>query len=198
MDADALLVSDPSGKFRKKFTREVVGIGWVDGILAAKIVVEDSAIGGLVHVREGEIHMVPFDGAGHATDEDHRAVRFLPFHDSDVRQGVVHLAISVEVPGVVEKYEVAWMDHRSLVECTLLPYVCMDDSNAVGVRVAGSALIEIDSVFEINGASHSGTVVGDAAAVHIDGAGSDELGCGVDDGGSAGCRIHRSAADLVI
>ena len=142
--------------------------------------------------------MVPFDGAGHAADEDDGAVRVLPLDDSDMRQGIVHLAIPVEVPGVVEKHEVTWINHGSLVERALLPYVCMDDPDPVSVRVAGAALIEIDSMLEINGASDSGTVVGDAAAVHVDGAGSDELGCGADDGGSTGCGFHSLAAVVVI
>ena len=34
-----LLVPHPSGKLRKELPREVAGIGWVDVILAAKIVV---------------------------------------------------------------------------------------------------------------------------------------------------------------
>lgn len=166
--------------------------------MAAEIVVQDSAIGGFVNMREGEIHMVPFNGAGHATDEDDGAVRFLPLDDPDVRQRVVHLAITVEVPGVVEKHEVAWMDHGSLVERALLPYVRMDDPDPVSVRVAGFALIEIDPVLEINGASDAGAVVGDAAAVHVDGAGSDELGCSADDGSPTGCRFDRPAAFLVV
>ena len=43
---------DASGELREQFSREVAGIGWVDGALAAKIVVEDSAIGGFMDVRE--------------------------------------------------------------------------------------------------------------------------------------------------
>ena len=145
-----LLVSHPSGELRKQLPREVAGIGWVEDILAAKIVVEDSAIGGFVDVGQGEIHAVAFDGAGHATDEDHGAIRLLPLDYPDVRQWVVHLAISVVVPCIVEEDEVAGADNRSLVECALLPYVRMDEANAVGTRVAGFTAIEIDPVFEKN------------------------------------------------
>src|SRR3990167_4375280 len=102
---------DSCGELREQFSREVVGIGRVDGVLAAKIVVEDSAIGGFMDMREGEIHMIQFHRAGYAADEDDGAVLVLPLNDSDVRQRVVHLAVSVEVPGIVEKYEVAWMDY---------------------------------------------------------------------------------------
>ena len=189
---------DASGELREQFSREVAGIGWVDGALAAKIVVEDPAIGGFMDMGEGEIHMVPFNGAGDAADEDDGAVLVLPLDDSDVRQRVVHLAVSVEVPGVVEKYEVAWMDCGALVERALLAYVGMDDPDPVGVTGAGSALIEIDSVFEINGASDSGAVVGDAAAIHVDGTGADELRGGADDGRLTGRRLHRLAAFLAV
>ena len=73
-------------------------------------------------VWEAEIHAVAFDGAGHATDEDYGAIRFLPLDDPDVRQRVVDLAISVVVPCVVEEDEVAGTDDRPLVECALLLY----------------------------------------------------------------------------
>ena len=52
-------MSYPSGELREQFAREVAGIGWVDGALAAKIVVEDSAIGGFVDVWQAEIHVAP-------------------------------------------------------------------------------------------------------------------------------------------
>ena len=149
-------------------------------------------------MREGEIHMVPFDGAGYAADEDDGAVLVLPFDDTDMREGVIDLTVSVEVPGVVEKYEVAWMDCGALMERALLAYVGMDDPDPVGVTGAGSALIEIDSVLEINGASDSGAVVSDAAAIHVDGAGADELRCGADDGRLTGRRFHRPAAVLAV
>jgi len=43
-------MSHPSGELRKELPREVAGIGWVDDILAAKIVIEDSALGCFVDV----------------------------------------------------------------------------------------------------------------------------------------------------
>jgi hypothetical protein len=50
MDADAVLASHSSGELRKEFPCEVAGIGSVADILAAKIVVEDSAVGCFVDV----------------------------------------------------------------------------------------------------------------------------------------------------
>ncbi len=194
-----LLGAHPSGELGKELPREIAGIGWVDDILAAKIIVEDSAIGGFVDVGQSEIHVVAFDGAGHAADEDHGAIWLLPLDDPDVRQRVVHLAIPVVVPCIVEKDEIAWVDSRSLVERALLAYMCMDKVDAVGVRVAGStAIIEIDAVFEKNRAGYSGTVIGDAAAVHFNGAGSDELSRGADNGGSMWCGFRPLAAALLV
>ena len=105
-------------------------------MLAAKIIVEDSAVGCFVDVWKAEIHAVAFDGAGHATDEDHSAIRFLLLDDPDVRQWVVYLAVSIVVPCVVEEDEVAGIGDRSLVEPTLLSYVRMDDPDAISVGVA--------------------------------------------------------------
>jgi hypothetical protein len=130
-----LLISHPSGELRKELPCEVVGVVLVEGILAAKIVVEDSAVCGLVDVRQADIHMVAFDGAGYATDEDYGTIRFLPLDDPNMRQWVVHLAISIVVPCIVEEDEIAWVGDWSLVERTLLPDMCMDDPDAVGVRV---------------------------------------------------------------
>ena len=188
----------PSGELRKQFPREVASIGWVDDILAAKIVVEDSAIGGHMDMRECEIHVVAFDSTRHATDKDDCAIRLLPLDDPDVRQRVIHLAIPIVVPCIVEEDEIAWLDSRSLVERALLLYVRMDEADAIGVRVAGSTAIEIDAMFEEDGSRDSGTVIGDAAAVHFNGAGSDELRCGADDGSSTWGGFHSLAATLLV
>jgi len=176
-----------SGELREELTCEVAGIGWVDHIPAAKIIVEDTTAGGFVDVGQREIHMIAFDRAGHATDKNHRAIRFLPFDDPDVCQRVVHFAITVVVPCIVEEDEIAWVGSRPLVECTLLAYVSMDETDAIGMRVRGATGIEIDAVFEEYCAGHSGTIIGNAAAVHFNGAGSDELGCRADDSGSMRC-----------
>ena len=161
------LLAYPRGELCKEFPREVAGIGWVDGIFAAKIVIEDSAIGGFVDVGQTEIHVVAFDGAGHPADEDHGAIRLLQLDDSDVRQRVVHLTISVVVPCIVEENKVAWVGDRSLVERAVFPYVRMDDPDAIGARVDRFTVIEIDPVFEKNRSSHPRTVVGDAPAVTV-------------------------------
>lgn len=116
-------------------------------------------------VGQAEIHVVAFDGVRHTTDEDDRAIRLQPLDDPDVGQWVVHFAIPIEVPGVVEEDEIAWVDDRPLVERALLPDMGMDNSDAVGVRVARFAGIEIDPVREKHGASHSSTVIGDASPV---------------------------------
>jgi hypothetical protein len=44
------LMSHPGGELRKELPCEVIGVVWVACILAAKIVVEDSAVGGFVDV----------------------------------------------------------------------------------------------------------------------------------------------------
>ena len=188
----------PSGELSKKLPREVAGIDWVDDILAAKIVVEDSAIGGFMDVRQAEIHVVAFDGAGYATDEDHGAIRLLPFDDPDMRQRVVHLAIPVEVPRVVEKHEIAWVGDWSLVERPSLLYVLMDEADAIGFRIVRVIVVQIDAVFEEDGSGDTGAVVGDVPALALNRVGADELRCGADDGGATWCGFHPLAAALLV
>ena len=185
-------------KLCKELTGQVSGVGRVGRILAAKIVVEDSSIDGLMNMGKSKIHMVTFDGAGHATDEDNGAIRLLPFHDSDVRQHVVHFTIPVVVPRVVEEDEIAWVGEGTLVERALLAYVCMDQTDTIGVGIVRTTAIEIDAVFEENRTGDSGTIIGDTAAVHVDGAGSNKLSCGTDDGGTSRCAFQSLAAGLVI
>ena len=169
-------MSHPSGELREEFPCEVAGIGSVGDILAAKIVVEDSAVGGFVDVGQVEIHVVAFDGAGHATDEDYGTVRFLPLHNSNVCQRVVDLAISIVVPCVVEEDEVAGMRDRSLVECALFFYVRMDDPDTIRIGIARFTVIQIDPVFEEDGSGDARAVVSDASTVALNRFGAHECG----------------------
>jgi len=147
-------------------------------MLAAKVVVEDPTVGGFVNMRQTEVHMVAFDGVSYATDEDDCAIRFLPLNDPDVRQRVVHLAISVVVPCIIEENQIAGVGVRSPVEPALLPDVCMNDPDAVGVRGDGLSVIEIDPVFEEHRTGHPCAIIGDVPAVAFNCGGAYELGSG--------------------
>lgn len=171
-----LLVSHPSGELRKELPSEVAGVVWVVHILAAKIIVKDSSVGGFVDVGQAEIHAVAFDGARHAADEDHGAIRLLPFDNPNVRQRVVHLPIPVVVPCIVEEDEIAGMGNRPLVECALLLYVCIDEADAVSFRIALAAAVQIDPVSEKNRTGYSRTIISDTPTVALDCFGAHELG----------------------
>jgi hypothetical protein len=170
------LVPHPSGEPQKQLSREIVGTGRICSILATEVVVQDSPIGGFVDMRQAEIHVVAFDGASHATDEDNGAIRLLPLDNSNVCQRVVHLTISVVVPCIVEEDEIAGIGNGPFVEPALLSYMRMNDPDTVGVRVAKFAAIEIDSMFEEHRAGHSGAVIGDVPAVTLDRCSAHELG----------------------
>ena len=146
-------------------------------MLAAKVVVEDSTVSGFVDVGKTEVHMVAFDGVSHATDEDDCAIRFLPLNNPDVRQRVVHLAISVVVPCIIEENQIAGVGVRSPVEPALLLDVCMNDPDAVGVRGDGLSVIEIDPVFEKHCTGHPCAIIGDVPPVAFNRGGAYELGC---------------------
>lgn len=145
-------------------------------ILAAKIIVEYSAVDGFVDVGQAEIHAIAFDGAGHATDEDHGAIRFLPLDYSDVRQRVVDLAVSVVVPCVVEEDEVAGMRGWSLVECALFFYVRMNDPDTIRIGIARVTVVQIDAVFEEDSSGDTGAVVSDVSAIALNRFGAHEFG----------------------
>ena len=65
----------------------------------------------------------------------------------------------------------------------------MDDSDAVGVRVARFTGIEIDPVREKHHAGHPGTVVGDASAVALDRFRTHEFCRGLHDGAPTRCAL---------
>jgi hypothetical protein len=186
------LVLHPGGELREELPRKVVGIGWVDDILAADIVVENSTIGSFVDVGQGEIQAMAFDSAGYATNEDDRAIRFLPFDDPDVRERVVHFAITIVVPGIVEEDEIARVDNRPQMKRALLAYMRMDEADAIGVRVAGFTAVKIDPVFEKNRAGHPGTIVGDTPTLAFNGFGAYELDRSPHNRGSAGRWLDGS------
>src|SRR5262249_52132039 len=100
--------------------------------------------------------------------EDDGAIRLLPLDNPDVRQGVVYLAVSIVVPGVVKEDQVSGAGNRSSVERTLSLDMGMDDSNTIGFRVACFAIVEIDPMSEKYRASDSGAVIGDASTVALD------------------------------
>lgn len=145
-------------------------------MLTAKVIVEDSTVSGFVDVGQTEVHMVAFDGVSHATDEDDCAIRFLPLNDPDVRQRVVQLAISVVVPCIIEENQIARVGVRSPVESALLPDVCMNDPDAIGVRGDGLSVIEIDPVFEEHCTGHPCAIIGDTLAVAVNRCGTHEPG----------------------
>ena len=191
-----LLVHHPSGELRKQLPREIASFDWVADMFAAKIVVENSAVDGLVDMGQAEIHVIACNGTGHTTDEDHGAIRFLPFDDADVRERIVHLTVPVVVPCIVEEDEIARVDNRSLVKRALLPYVLMDDPDAVGVRIARFAVIKVDPMFEKHRPCHPGAVIGDASAVALNRVGAYEFGRCSHDRFPARCAFDRSTARL--
>jgi len=153
----------------------MVDIGWVADIFPPDVVVQHAPLSGFVDVRQGEIHAVAFDGTGYATDEEHGAVRFLPLDDSNVRQRVVHLAIPVIVPCIVEEDEIARVGNRPLVERALLLYVRMDEADSICFRIALAAAIQIYTVPEKHRTSHPRAIISDASTVALNSFGTDQF-----------------------
>ena len=136
----------------------IVGIGWK---FPAYVVVEHQALGGLMDMRLVQVHTVALDGVGDAADEDHGAIRFQAFDDPNMGQGIVQPAISVEIPRVIEKHEIAGTDIRPLMESAVPAHVVVDEPDAVPLRIIEHPTIQIDAVFQEDGTSDPRTVVGD-------------------------------------
>jgi len=83
-----------------------------------------------------------------------------------------------------------------LMEPAVLFDVVVDKPDAVGFVICGSALIEVDPMLKEDGSRDAGTIVGDAAAVHFDRAGSNQSRGRPYDSCPAGGRLDRSAAAL--
>ena len=136
----------------------IVAIGWN---FPTYVVVEYQALGGLMDMRLVQVHTVTLDRVGDAADEDHGAVRFQSFNDSHMGQGIVQPAISVEIPRVIEKHEIAGTDIRPLMESAVPAHVVVDEPDAVPLRIIERPTIQIDAVFQEDSTGDPRTVVGD-------------------------------------
>ena len=111
-------------------TGRVVGIGWE---FSPDVVIEHAALGGLMDMRLVQVHAVALDSVGDAADEDHGAIRFQPFDDSHMGQGIVQLAVSVEIPCIIKKHEIAGVDVRLSMKRAMPAHVVVDESDAVSL-----------------------------------------------------------------
>ncbi len=157
----------------------MVGIGRV---FPPYVIVQHAAVGILMNMRLVQIHVIALDGVGDAADEDHSAVWIQLFDDSHMGQGIVQLAVSVEIPRVIEKHEIAWTDVRSSMKGAMLPHVVVDEPDAVSLRIIESSTIEIDAVLQEDGTGHPCTVIGDTFALACNSPCSDQPGCRLNDG----------------
>lgn len=125
------------------------------------VVVEHTALGGLMDMRLLQVHAVALDCAGDAADEDHGAIRFQPLDDAHMGQGIVHLAVSVEIPRVIEKYEITGTDVRLSMKDAMLTHMVVDKSDTIPFWITESSIIQIDTMFQEDGPGNPGTVIGD-------------------------------------
>lgn len=151
-------------------------------MFSSYVIVQHASVGGLMDMRLVQIQAIALDCVGDATDEDHGAVRFHPFDDSHMRQRIVHLAVSVEIPRVIEKHEIAWTDVRSSMKDAMLPHVVVDEPDAVSLRIIKISTIQIDAVLKEDGSGDSCTVIGDTFALACNRPCSDQPGCGLNNG----------------
>ena len=108
-----------------------------------------------------QVHTVALNGVGNATDEDHRTIWFQPLDDSHMGQGIVQLAVSIEIPCIVEKHEVTGVDVCSPMKGAMLTHMVMDKPDAVPFRIIERSTIQIDPVLQEDGTGDPRTVVRD-------------------------------------
>jgi len=73
----------------------------------------------------------------------------------------------------------------------VLAHVVINQPDSVCPSIRGAAVIQIDAMFEVNGAGDTGAVIGHVSPVALDQSGAEELGGGVDDSGSCGGGRRR-------
>ena len=146
------------------------------------VIIEHTAFGGLMDMRLVQIHVVSLDGIGDAADEDHGAVRFQSFDDSHMGQRIVQLTISVEIPCVIEKYKIARTDVRSLLKDAMLTHMVVDEPDAIPFRIIERSPIQINAMLQEDGTGDPCTVISDTFALSCNHPGSDQSGCGFNDG----------------
>lgn len=124
-----------------------------------------------------QIHAVTLDCVGDAADKHHGTVRFQVFDDSNMGQGIVQLAVSIEIPRVIEKHEVAWTDVGPSMKSAMLSYVVVDEPDAVSFRIMNSSTVQIDAVLQEDCTGQPCTVVSDTFSLACNGPRSDQPGC---------------------
>jgi hypothetical protein len=159
----------------KELASQICGIGGIVQVFPPDIVIQNPSADGAMDMREGEVHPMTLDGAGHTADKNDRAVPVLSFYDSDVGQRVVHETVVIVIPGIVEKDQVSRTNQRSLMEFALQADVMVDEPDAIRFGLGGTAGIEINAMSEKNGARHAGAVIRNAFAIGLDGRCSHEL-----------------------
>ena len=155
--------------------------GGVAGAFTPDIVVENTAVGGFVHVRMCKVHPISFNSAGNTADEGHGPVRAYSFDNADMSQGIVQSPVSVEVPCVVKEYQIAGTGSRGTMERSVSTYMVVDQSHPIRSGAIGAAFIEIDPMFQENGSCHTGAVVANAPPFACDRRCSDKRCCRADD-----------------
>ena len=140
----------------------MIGISWM---FPPYVVVEHMTVASLMDMRLVQIHAVALDGVGDAADEDHCAVWFQPFDHSNMGQGIVHFAVSVEIPRVTEKYEIAGVGVRSLMKGAMLAHMVLDEPDAISFRIIERSPIQINAVLQEDGTSDPCTVISNTFAL---------------------------------
>lgn len=148
----------------------------------------------------GHVHAISFNRARHSADEHNGAVRLHCLDDAHMGQGIVETAISIEIPRIVKKYEIAGAYDWTTVELSMGANMIVDEAYAVGCAVYRASLIEIDSMGEVNGSSYAGAIVSNAASIALDRACADEVDRRANDGlltsiGLSGAAATRYGCD---
>ena len=79
-------------------------------------------------------------------------------------QRIVQLAVSVEIPGVIEKYEIARTDVRSSMKGAMLPHMVVDEPDAILFLIIECSPIQINAVLQEDGTGDPCTIISDTFA----------------------------------
>ena len=123
---DKALWRDPGSECGKQFAGQIAGSFLVGPALPSHVVVQNPTVGRPMDVRLRQVHSIPFNGIGYAADKYDRSVRVDLFHNPDVRERIVVPTVSIRIPRIVKKHQIAGMDHRPSVNPALRQHMVVN------------------------------------------------------------------------
>ena len=151
-------------------------------VFATHVVIQHPAVGCPMQMGLCDVHPIPFDRAGHAADKDDGPVGFHHFDNAHMGERIVVSTVAVRVPRVIKEDQIAGSHDRAAMKSPVFPKMIVNEPHAIRSAVLNGIFVQIDTVSQIDGSSHSRTIVCDAASIALDGFRADQADRSTNDG----------------